>query len=453
MPSAVATREGQAYSEHVNPRWVKLLDLLQLNVDYRSCVGAELTTSEGRVILDFLSGYSVHNAGHNHPAIIDALKQELDRRGPGMLQSHVPELAGELAEKLCRRAGGRVEKVFFSSSGSEGVEAAIKFARATTRRDGLLYAAGAFHGLPCGALSLMGSEFWRRGFGPMLPSTAAIPFGDLNALERELSTRKYAALFLEPVQAEAGIIVPTAEYMRGAQELCRKHKTLLVADEVQTGMYRTGPFLACHHFGVDPDMIVLAKALSGGLMPVAATLMTGEIYDAVYSSFQRSIVHTSTFSENSLSMRAGLAALEVLEGEDLGRRATQRGESLRQQLREALGGFEMVEETRGLGLMNGIVFRPPRSLKLRAAFEAFRAIHAGMFGQVLVMRMFRDHGILTQMCGNNFLVLKVAPPLMISEEQIETFVRAIRTVVELAHSSGSFWAEALGLAKRAVGSI
>src|SRR5205085_1617641 len=169
-----------------NPQWVKLLEILQMNVRYERCAGAQLYTRDGRRILDFLSGYCVHNAGHNHPAIVEALHHELDRSGPAMLQSHVPELAGELAEKLCARAGGRLKKVFFASSGSEGVEAAIKFSRAHTGRSGLLYTNGAFHGLTCGALSLMGDPFWRDGFGPLLPGAEAIQFDDPEALEQKL---------------------------------------------------------------------------------------------------------------------------------------------------------------------------------------------------------------------------------------------------------------------------
>ena len=454
MQLANATRAaGALYEDRVNPQWVKLLNVLEMNVRYRHCAGTELITAEGRRILDFLSGYCVHNTGHNHPAIIEAIKEELDRRGPGMLQSHVPELAGELAASLCERAGGRLKKVFFSSSGSEGVEAAIKFSRAHTRRTGLLYADGAFHGLTCGALSLMGDPFWREGFGPMLSGTEAVPFGELAALEKKLATKRFAAFIVEPIQAEGGIRLPDAVYFQKAQELCRRHGTLLVLDEVQTGMHRTGAFLAGQHYQADPDMVVLAKALSGGLVPTAAVLMTDDIYASTYGSFKRAIVHTSTFSENSLSMRAGLATLEVLDRECLGARAQAMGEVLRERLRTALAGYEMVAEVRGLGLLNGIEFQAPRSLKLRVPFEAFMAIHKGMFGQVVVMRLFRDHGMLTQICGNNFLVLKVAPPLVVEEGQIDEFVGAITEVVDLMHNSASFWAEALGLARRVIHDI
>ena len=440
-----------AYADYVNPQWVKLLNLLEMNVSYERCEGAELFTTDGRRILDFLSGYCFHNTGHNHPAIIEALKDELDRSGPVMLQSSVAELAGELAGRLCKLAGGGLTKVFFASSGSEGVETAIKFARAHTGRAALLSCDGAFHGLTCGALSLMNGEYWRKGFGPLLPDTACVPFGDLAVLEKELATQRYAAFFVEPIQAEGGIRVPAPDYLKNVQTLCQRYGTLLVADEVQTGMFRTGPFLASHHFGIQPDIVVLAKALSGGLVPVSSVLMSDDIHRSVFSSFKRSIVHASTFSENSLSMRAALATLDVLKSQRLGDRATELGGELRQQLADILSGYEMVREVRGKGLLLGIEFASPLRLTLRAPFEAFAQIHPAMFGQILVMRLFRNANILTQICGNDFMVLKVAPPLVITSEQVTEFVSAVHDVVDFAHHPGAFWSEALGLARRAVG--
>ena len=445
--SAVALRD--AYSQYVNPQWVKLLDLLQMGARYTRCAGAHLETEDGRKIVDFLSGYCVHNTGHNHPHIVAAIKAELDRSGPAMLQSHVPELAGELAEQLCQRCGGRLTKVFFCSSGSEGIEAVIKFARAHTGRSGMLYANGAFHGLTCGALSMMGDRFWRDGFGPLLPEMEAIPFNDLAALESKLATRRFAALVLEPIQGEGGVHVPQSGYLSEAQALCRKFDTLFVVDEVQTGLGRTGKFLASHHYGVEPDMVVLAKALSGGLIPSGAVLMSDAIFRSVYDSLKRAIVHTSTYSENALAMRAGLATLEVLDAERLPVRAERLGEVLRRRLTEELSGFEMVSAVRGVGLLCGIAFQPPERLKLRIPFEGFRAIHPGMFGQMIVRRMFNDKNFLTQICGNDFMVLKVSPPLVVDESDVEGFVEAVREVMEFVHNSNAFWSDALGLARRA----
>src|SRR5580658_8315883 len=441
---------GSNYERFVNPQWVSLLNLLGMNATYERCEGCELFTSDGRTILDFLSGYCVHNAGHNNPYIIQALKDEMDKRGPGMLQSHVPEIAGELARRLCQLAGGGLGKVYFGSSGSEAVEAAIKFSRATTGRAGIAYTKSSFHGLTAGALSLMNDPFWRQGFGPLLADAHGVAYGDLPALQSALATKKHAAFVVEPLQAEGGINVPSRSYLQGAQELCRRTGTLFVLDEAQTGMFRTGTFLAAHQFDVHPDIVVLAKALSGGLMPVSAVLMKDRVYRAVYSSLKRSIVHTSTFSENSLSMRAGLATLDVLEDERLGARSTTVGTALQQRLAEALSGYEMVKEVRGRGLLLGIEFVPPRRLALRAPFEAFAKVHPAMFGQILVMRLFRGPGFLTQICGNDFMVLKVAPPLTVSSQQIGEFVGAIRDLVDFAHHPGAFWSEAIGLARRAM---
>lgn len=440
---------GSNYEQYVNPQWVSLLNLLGMNASYERCQGCELLTSDGRRILDFLSGYCVHNVGHNHPHIIQALKDEMDSCGPAMLQSHVPEIAGELAQRLCRLAGGGLEKAYFGSSGSEGIEAAIKFARATTGRAGIAFTKSSFHGLTAGALSLMNDTFWREGFGPLLADAQGVPYGDIAALETALMTKRHAAFIVEPLQAEGGINVPPRGYLQMAQELCRRTGTLFVLDEVQTGMFRTGTFLAAHQFDVQPDMVVLAKALSGGLMPVSAVLMKNKIYHSVYSSLKRSIVHTSTFSENSLSMRAGLATLDVLEGENLGPQALRLGEMFRQKLRLELTDFDMVKDVRGMGLLSGIEFAPPKKLATRAMYEAFHAIHPAMFGQVIVMRMYREKGFLTQICGNNFMVLKAAPPLVVTEEQLVAFVSAIREIVELAETSVVFWTEALNMARRA----
>ncbi len=452
------------YEQTVNPQWARLLRLLGMDAEYRRCEGETLETTDGQQILDFLSGYCVYNTGHNHPAIVEALHRELDAKGPLMLQSHVSSPAAELAGRLLQMANrsrkGHLSKVYFSTSGAEGVETAIKFSRAHTGRSGLLAARGAFHGLTCGALALMDAPFWREGFGELIPGVEFVDFGDLDQLEAALNTRRFAALILEPIQGEAGIVLPPEGYLERAQELCRRNGTVFVLDEVQTGLGRTGAMLAAHHWNLEPDMVVLAKALSGGLVPGGAVLMTEAIYESVYPSLRRAIVHTSTFSENGLAMRAGLATLDVLEKENLEQenlepenlaaRAARLGEEFRQQLRERLAGFEMVREVRGMGLFSGIVFGAPQSLGLRLSYEAFTRVHPAMFGQMLVMRLYREHGILTQICGNAFQVLKEAPPLVVSEASLEHFVDAIHETMETIHSSRSFWTDALRLAARAV---
>lgn len=424
-----------AYESYVNPQWVRLLNQTEMNAEYDVCRGDELHTRDGRVIHDFHSGYCVYNAGHNHPRIIGALRAELESNGPSMLQSHMSTSAAELAEKLCSRAGGRLRKVFFTSSGSEGIETAIKFSRAVTGRVYLLAARNAFHGLTCGALSLIDHRFWSEGFGPLLPGVSFVDFGDSNTLERELSTGKYAALILEPIQGEGGIVVPPDGYLTRAQQLCRKYGTVFAIDEVQTGLYRTGKFLASHQYGLDPDIVVLAKALSGGLVPAGAVLMTDRLHESVYSSPMRAFVHGSTYSENSLAMRAGLATIEVLEDEGLGERTATLGKIFRNRLHEVLSRYEMFAEVRGLGFFNGIVFNQHR-------------VYPGIFSQMIVTSLFREHGILTQMCGNNTSVVRATPPLMVSEKSLNHFIIAMEKVMETAHSSKTFWQDALQLAAR-----
>jgi ornithine--oxo-acid transaminase len=450
LVGAVRAEQQASYVEHVNPIWAKLLDVLGMNVQYAHASGAELFTTDGRTILDCLSGYCVHNTGHNHPYIVTQLIAEVQDRPPAMLQSNVVESAGLLAQTLCAYAGGKVSKAFFCSSGSEGIEAVIKFARAHTGRRDIVYAAGAFHGLTCGALSLMGSDFWREGFGPMLEGTHQVPFGDLKALEETLRTRKVAAVVLEPIQAEGGIILPPPSYLSGVEKLCEKYGSLFVLDEVQTGMGRTGTFLAGSRYGVHPDMIVMAKALSGGLVPCGAVLMTDAIYSSVFHSLRRAFIHTSTFSENAMAMRVGLATVEVLIREHLIERAEKVGAELRERLRDVLKPYEMVKDVRGQGLLCGIEFQAPSSIRLRVAYESFKAIHGGLFGQMLVMCLFNQKNLLAQVCGNNFMVLKVAPPLVISEAQVDICVNSIRDVVETVHLSSTFWSQALALGRRAM---
>jgi ornithine--oxo-acid transaminase len=445
-----AEEQQRSYARHVNPIWVKLLDALGMNVQYTHCSGSELYTADGRTILDCLSGYCVHNVGHNHPHVVSELVAELQSQSTAMIQSNVVEKAGALAKLLCQLAGGKVSKAFFCSSGSEGIEAVIKFARAHTGKTDLIYAAGAFHGLTCGALSLMGSDFWRESFGPMLSGTHEVPFGELLPLAKLLAGKKIAAVILEPIQAEAGIVLPPLGYLAEVQRLCHKHGALFVLDEVQTGMGRTGTFLAAQRYGVDPDMIVMAKALSGGLVPSAALLMSDEIYKSVFHSLRRAFIHTSTFSENSLAMRAGIATIEVIKRERLSERADSLGIEFRELLRDVLNPYEMVKEVRGEGMLTGIEFQAPRTLSMRMSFEAFKTIHPGLFGQILVMRLFKDKNILTQICGNNFMVLKVAPPLTVSEAQLEYCAESIRSVVETVHSSSVFWIDALNLGRRAM---
>ena len=294
---------------------VRVLKTIGFDVRFRAGRGQYLFDQDGKRYLDLLSGWGVFAIGRNHPSLRETLKGVLDSDLPNLVQMEVSTLAGVLAERLLRYAP-YLQKAFFANSGTESVEAALKFARSATGRPGLVYCSHAFHGLTYGALSINGDATFRQGFEPLLPGCIEIPFNDLAALERVLAARDVAAFVVEPIQGK-GVNVPEDGYLQGAAELCRKHGTLLIADEVQTGIGRTGRFLAVEHWGVEPDMVVLAKSLSGGHVPVGAVLTRKWIFDKVFDRMDRAVVHGSTFAKNDLAMAAGLATLEVMEQERL----------------------------------------------------------------------------------------------------------------------------------------
>jgi ornithine--oxo-acid transaminase len=306
--------------------------------------------------------------GRNHPALREALKSVLDSDLPNLVQMDVSTLAGILAERLLAHVP-YLDKAIFVNSGSEAVEAAIKFARAATRRQGIVYCDHAFHGLSYGALSLNGDDIFRNGFGPLLPDCVRIPFNDLVALEKALHSRTIAAFIVEPIQGK-GVNVPADDYLKNAADLCRRYGTLFVADEVQTGLGRTGRFLAIEHWNVEPDMVLLAKTLSGGHVPVGAVLARKRIFDKVFDRMERAVAHGSTFGNNDLAMAAGIATLNVLKSEGLIENAARTGKHLLSVLGAMIPHYEFLREVRGRGLMIGIEFGPPRSLKLNASWHA-----------------------------------------------------------------------------------
>src|ERR1700742_4811796 len=309
-------REAQRssmHSRHLNEQLVRVLKTIGYDVGFQKGQGQYLYDRAGDKYLDLLSGFGVFAVGRNHPAVREALKSVLDSDLPNLVQLDVSTLAGILAERLLEHVP-YLDKVFFANSGAETVEAAIKFARGATGRPGIVYCGHAFHGLSYGALSLTDDPNFRLGFEPLLPGCTSIPFNDLAALERALSSKQVAAFIVEPIQGK-GVNIPSDEFLPGAAALCRKYGTLFVADEIQTGMGRTGRFLAVEHWNVEPDMVLLAKALSGGHVPVGAVLARRSVYDKVFNRMDRAVVHGSTYAKNDLAMAAGIATLDVLTSE------------------------------------------------------------------------------------------------------------------------------------------
>ncbi len=378
-----------------------------------------------------LAGFGVFALGRHHPVVRQAMHDVLDAGLADLTQFDAPVLAGPLAKALLAKAP-HLDRVYFGNSGTEAVEAALKFARYYTGRSRVLYFESAFHGLTAGSLSANGGSDFRKGFGPMLPGKA-LPWGDLDALERELLRGDVAALLVEPVQGK-GVAVAPPGFLADAHRLLKAYKALLIADEVQCGLGRTGEWFAFQHDGVEPDLVAVAKALSGGYVPVGATLGRDEIFRKVYSSMDRVLVHDSTFGSNAQAMAAGLATMHVLEHEDVVENARVVGAELKRRLEELVPRYEMLHEVRGRGLMIGIEFGAPQtSWKARAHYRALQVARKGLFAQTVVHALFHRHRILTQVSGDHIEVIKLIPPLIIGEREVDRFVAAFVDVMDDAH--------------------
>jgi ornithine--oxo-acid transaminase len=426
------------HTRHLNEQMVRVLKTLGYDVGFCRGTGQYLFDRKGAKYLDLLSGYGVFAIGRNHPALRDALKSVLDAELPGLVQFDVSPLAGLLAQRLIGFAP-YLDKVFFANSGTEAVEAAIKFARAATRRPGIIHCDHSFHGLTYGALSLNGDAVFRSGFEPLLPDCSAVPFNDLAALERALAARNAAAFIVEPIQGK-GVNLPDDGYLQEAAALCRRHGTLFIADEIQTGLGRTGRFLAVEHWGVEPDMVLIAKALSGGHVPVGAVLTRKRIYDKIFDRMDRAVVHGSTFAKNDLAMAAGLATLDVIESEGLISQSERLGDRLRLGLSDLIGRYEFLRAVRGKGLMIGIEFGPPTSLKLKASWNLLESANKGLFCQLITIPLFAEHKILTQVAGHASHTIKLLCPLVITEADCDWIVGAFDNVIAATHRvPGAIW--------------
>jgi ornithine--oxo-acid transaminase len=426
------------HTRHLNEQMVRVLKTIGFDRAYKRGKGQYLYDREGRQYLDLLSGWGVFALGRNHPVVRDTLKKVLDSDLPNLVQMDVSALAGVLAERLLRYVP-HLDKVFFANSGTESVEASLKFARAATGRDGIVYCSHAFHGLTYGSLSLIGDDIFRTGFGSLLPGCIEVPFNDIAALERALASKTVAAFIVEPIQGK-GVTVPEDGYLRDALELCRKYGTLFIADEVQTGLGRTGRFLACEHWGIEPDVVLLSKSLSGGHVPVGAVLTRKWIFDKVFDRMDRAVVHGSTFAKNDLAMAAGLATLEVMETEKLMQNSERLGGRLLATFGKMLGRHELVKDVRGKGLMIGVEFGAPRSLTLKASWNLLETANSGLFCQLIVIPLLKDHRILTQVAGHANHTIKLLPPLIITDTDCDWIERSFETVIADAHRvPGAIW--------------
>lgn len=444
-------RNYELHSAHVNPSNVRTLKTIGFDRCYVRAEGQYLWDVEGVKYLDMLSGYGVFSLGRNHPEVRQILADFLETDYPSLVKMEAPLLSGLLAEELKKRMPNQLDMVFFTNSGAEGVETALKYAKCATGRPAILHCKKAFHGLSYGALSVNGDESFRSGFAPFLPDCRSVPFNDLEALEQELQKRDVAAFIVEPIQGK-GVNLPAPGYLREAANLCRKYGALFIDDEVQAGMGRTGRFLAIEHEGdVDPDIVVLAKALSGGFVPAGAVLCKKWIHEKVFSSMQRSVVHSSTFSQGSFAMAAGLAALDVIDRHQLVKRAEVYGNLIGDGLRALVPKYEFLKEIRQRGMMVGIEFGPPKSLMLKSAWTVMHALDKSLFPQAAVIPLLGKHHIITQVAGHAIDVVKLLPPLVINEDDVKWFLTAFEEVLAQMHRfPGPAWDVITDIGKSAI---
>lgn len=390
------------YSKHINPQLAKLMAFAGFGVEMRG-EGCYLYDHEGRRFLDCLGGYGTFSLGHRHPKVVEAVQRQLGELALSG-KAFFSKNAADLAEKLAEIAPAGIEYSFFCNSGTEAVEAALKFSKGCTGRSRIVSTTESFHGKTLGSLSVMGRAKYRKGFEPLLEGVVFVPFGDAAAAAVAIDDDT-ACMIVEPIQGEGGIIVPPDGYLRELRSACDKHGALLIFDEVQTGFGRTGMMFACEHDGVSPDMMTLAKALGGGVMPLGAVTGTEAVWHEVYA--ENPLAHTSTFGGNPLACAAGIATIEVIQDEGLVQRSEQMGKQLKAAL-EALAAkhSRWIAEVRGKGLMVGLEFGEDE------------------VGELVVAQLLK-HGVCVAYALNNPRVLRFEPPLIITAEQIDFAAQAM----------------------------
>jgi putrescine aminotransferase len=387
------------YNDHLNPGIAKLTDFMGLKVTEHRSEGCYVYGPEGEAYLDCLGGPGVFTIGHRHPRVIAALKEQLELMPLG---SHIlldPVMA-EAGEKVAAVCPGGIEYVFFCNSGAEAIEGALKAARMHTGRPEFVCAQGGFHGKTFGALSASGRDVYKAPFEPLLAGFTHVPFGDAEALAEAVSDR-VAGVLLEPIQCENGIKLPPDGYLQAAREICDENGALLILDEIQTGLGRTGKTWACDHEAVTPDIITLGKALGGGAMPIGAFAAR----ESVWNIFaENPYVHTSTFGGNPLACRAAIAALEVLQDEDISGLCAERGSQLLAGMKHVAAEFDsVITDVRGRGLLVGVEFADPDIANL---------VIAGLI----------QERILTAFTLNQPEVVRLEPPALITGDEIRRVI-------------------------------
>lgn len=405
----IAEQTIEKYEKYVNPGMARLFRYMGLATVEHSAKGSTVTDLKGDQYLDLLGGYGMYGVGHSHPKVIAAVKEQLDRMAmPTKILLNKP--MADLSELLAEVTLGDLQYSFFCNSGTEAVEAALKLAKLATKKPGIISTKGAFHGKSLGALSATGRDLFRAPFMPLLEGFRQVPYGDADAVEAAIDENT-AAVIVEPIQGEGGVIVPPEGYLKALREICTRRGVLLIADEVQTGMGRTGKMFACEHEGVVPDILCLAKALGGGIMPIGAIVARPHLWDGFVEA---PFLHTSTFGGNPLACSAAIAAIKVTLEEDLCHNAEIMGNRFLSALRAMQAKFpQIIAEIRGVGLIIGIEFTD-------AGFAGF------------AISELVNNKILAAYTLNNPKVIRVEPPLVITAEETERAIEVWQKIIEAA---------------------
>jgi len=394
------------FSKHVSPIEARVFKLLNADKRYVKAEGIRIFDEHGEEYLDFTAGYGTLSLGHNPTEVLRAIQQAATL--PTIFSFYVGThpLVGALAENLHRLLPGHPDISCFGSGGAEAVEIALKTARASTGKKRFIYADGSFHGLSFGSLSVTGRTY-RRYFEPLLPNCENVPFGDLQALESKLRQGDVAAFIVEPVQAEGGCNIPPKGYLAGARELCNKYDALLILDEIQTGFGRTGRMFAAEHEGVKPDIIVVGKALSAGVLPISASVTSNEIWKKAYDQENSWESLISTFRGTPKACAAALKAIEILVRDGLVEHARKMGEYALQRLQDLKTRHKNIKEVRGIGLLLGIEFPSENT------------------SSFILSRMLNQHHVILGNFDHRPDMLRLQPPLTVQKEEIDRAVEAL----------------------------
>ena len=421
----------QRYARHVNPAFVKLLGALGHARVFVRARGTRVWDDQEREYVDFLAASGTVNLGHNPPRLLAKLRDALSDDAINLIHMGPQVYAGDCAEALTAKTGP-LSMCLFANTGGEAIESAMKLARAATKRAGILYCKGGVHGTGLGPLSIMGSGRMRDPFEPLIPDCFEIPFGNLDALETALRERKIAGFVVEPIQAEAGVILAPRYYLKDAADLCKRHGTLLVLDEVQTGLGRCGTMFAYEAEDFVPDVLVVGTALGGGVVPISAALTTPELHHRAFGSMDKFDLHGSTFSGNAFACRAALETLAILDEEQLAAASAERGERLLTSLQARLDGHPLVREVRGRGLLVAIELGSPEAAGgwlSRLSAGVMEQVSRRIFAQWLAVRLL-EHGVLAQPASQQWNVLRLEPPLIVTDDEIDDVISTIGEILD-----------------------